>query len=92
MNNLSEELCEICGIKPKTIAFEIYPDFKEPENFVKLFELNFSDNSVTVGGAVCFCNRRHLNNRDDFLESVMQLAKYNNDIKQAIREMEWVYG
>lgn len=66
-------------------------NFEQPENFVKLFELNIPDSSVTVGAAICFCNRRHLNNRDDFLESVIQLAKYNNDIKQAIKETEWVY-
>ena len=104
-NNLSRELCEICGIEGKWFEYttettdgcvnlgkkRVFTDFTQPENFVKLFELNIPDNSVTVGAAICFCNRRHLNNRDDFLESVIQLAKYNNDIKQAIREMEWVY-
>lgn len=38
-DNLSKKLCEICGIEPKTISFEIYPDFTQPENFVKLFKL-----------------------------------------------------
>lgn len=68
-----------------------YPDFTKPENFVKLFEINIPDSTVTVGAAVCFCNRRHLNNRNDFLEFTIQLAKYNKDIKQAIREQEWSY-
>ena len=56
MTNLSKELCEICGIKPKLNCINcphpcesacnncswsrlIYPDFTEPENFVKLFKL-----------------------------------------------------
>lgn len=93
----SRALCEICGIKPEIIEdydgneFEIYPDFTKPENFVKLFEINIPDSTVTVGAAVCFCNRRHLNNRNDFLEFIIQLAKYNKDIKQGIREQEWSY-
>lgn len=43
--SLSEQLCEICGIGPEIIEdydgneFEIYPDFTQLENFVKL--LNF---------------------------------------------------
>lgn len=95
--NYSRELCEICRIKPEIFEdydgneFEIYPDFTKSENFVKLFEINIPDSTVTVGAAVYFCNRRHLNNRNDFLEFTIQLAKYNKDIKQAIREQDWSY-
>ena len=55
MTNLSKELCEICGIKPKCIncgqtvsdknpcpkpcSKQKYPDFEKPENFVKLQKL-----------------------------------------------------
>lgn len=58
MTNLSKELCEICGIKPKKVEKrckecnlnmeecgcfdcykEIYPDFEQAENFVKLQKL-----------------------------------------------------
>lgn len=107
-NNLSRELCEICGIEPisrcdycprnclgpdvcKRGESVRYPDFTQPENFVKLFELNISDLTVTVGAAVCFCNRQQLNNRNDFLKSIIQLAKYNKDIMQAIKSEVWKY-
>ena len=53
MTNLSKELCEICGIEPKWIKYEtettdgcinlgskkVYPDFEQPENFVRLLNL-----------------------------------------------------
>ena len=44
--DLSHELCEICGIKAKIIEdyngneYEIFPDFTQPENFVKLLNTN----------------------------------------------------
>lgn len=95
--NLSRELCEICGIEGEIIEdydgneYEIFPDFTQPEYFVKLFELNIPDSTVTVGAAVCFCNRRNLNNRNDFLEAAIQQAKYNKDIRQAIKSEVWKY-
>ena len=53
MTNLSKELCKICGIEPKWIEYKtentdgcinfgskkVYPDFEQPENFVKLFRV-----------------------------------------------------
>lgn len=45
----SRKLCEICGIEPKIIEdydgneFEIYPDFTQSENFVKLEELMLAE-------------------------------------------------
>lgn len=68
-----------------------YPDFTLPENFVKLFELNIPDSNVTVGAAVCFCNCQQLNNRNDFLQSVIQLTKDNTIIKHAIKSEGWKY-
>lgn len=51
VNNLSQQLCELCGIEPRPVldknkqtlvvdklAF-VYPDFENPENFVKLEEI-----------------------------------------------------
>ncbi|PWL79680.1 hypothetical protein DBY21_02755 [Candidatus Gastranaerophilales bacterium] len=103
--DLSRELCEICGIKGKWLEYttettdgcvnsgkkRIFPDFTQPENFVKLFELDIPGSTVTVGAAVCFCNRRNLNNRNDFLEAAIQQAKYNKDIRQAIKSEVWKY-
>lgn len=53
MTNLSEELCRICGIEGKWFEYttettdgcvnlgkkRVFPDFTQPENFVKLFKL-----------------------------------------------------
>lgn len=55
MTNLSKELCKICGIEPKCVncgrtvsednpcpescSEKKYPDFEQPENFVKLFKI-----------------------------------------------------
>lgn len=47
--NLSKELCEICGIEAKIIEdddwneYEIFPDFTQPENFVKLEEIMLAE-------------------------------------------------
>lgn len=55
-NNLSRQLCEICGIEPKIIEdydsneYEIYPNFEQPENFVKLLEI------VSKKSSVSFCH------------------------------------
>ncbi len=62
---LSEQICEICGIKPKTYQdyelneYELYPDFSEPENFVELLEIIsekatvlFSHNGVYFGCSI----------------------------------------
>ena len=63
--NLSEKICKICGIKPITYhdyelnEYEAYPDFGEPENFVKLLEIIsrkatvlFSHNGVYFGCSI----------------------------------------
>lgn len=69
MTNLSKELCEICGIEPKIIEdydsneYEIYPDFEQAENFVKLqklliemgmgFDIQLFDYPTKL--QICFC-------------------------------------
>lgn len=47
MINLSQQLCNVCGVKPEIIQdyelndIEIYPDFEDNNNnFIKLFELS----------------------------------------------------
>ena len=102
---LSEQICEICGIEPiykvmldntlmnitddrneaEVSAFEsggviidTYPDFEQPENFVILFEL---------------INKQ---TRSEFLQRLVQRLRveagwYTDEIKQSIRETEWVY-
>lgn len=91
--NITEDkdLAEISAFESGGVIIDTYPDFTLPENFVKLFELNIPDSNVTVGAAVCFCNCQQLNNRNDFLQSVIQLTKDNTIIKHAIKSEGWKY-
>jgi len=92
MANISNELCEICGLKyckekvvlnngqtPNVDIKPFYLDFEQPENFVILFEL---------------INKQ---TRSEFLQILVQRLRveagwYTDEIKQSIRETEWVYG
>lgn len=56
----------------------VYPDFEQPENFVKLYELINKQTKAEV------------------LQRLVQRLRvesgwYTDEIKQAIRETEWVY-
>lgn len=104
MTNLSKELCEICGIEPKIIEdynsneYNIYPNFEQPENFVKLMELKvkgLSGGNLTLMGIL---NKEYwLSDRQDYIRFLCQyfisdLTSYWQDkLKRAIRETEWVY-
>ena len=64
MTNLSKELCEICGIEGKWFEYttettdgcvnlgkkRVFPDFTQPENFVKLLEI------ISKKSSVSFCH------------------------------------
>lgn len=50
MKNISQQLCEICGVEPKKNRVtteglsgihlpDLYPNFEKPENFIKLEEI-----------------------------------------------------
>lgn len=96
MTNLSKELCEICGIEPKIIEdydsneYEIYPDFEQPTNFVKLLKI-----ANDVLGSVHFATAYTKNKPGIFEEQVLlhylPIAKLNEGFKQAIRAEEWKY-
>lgn len=123
-DNLSKELCEICGIKPlykvmlngimlditddKKLAeisvfkrggvmVDTYPDFEQPENFVKLFNMPLNNDCKSIGGLITGSTKSVIST-DDFLEKLLRELKYNSnsanikDAIQAIRETEWVYG
>lgn len=76
----------------------VYPDFEQPENFVKLMELKvkgLSGGNLTLMGIL---NKEYwLSDRQDYIRFLCQyfisdLTPYWQDkLKQAIREMEWVY-
>lgn len=100
--DLSRELCEICGIKPKTIEdynlneYKIYPDFENPENFVKLLEI--IHDRMSIVGLLMYeidedsLTRRFLKLVIKFLSDELGYVETKIDtVKQAIRETEWVY-
>ena len=110
MTNLSKELCEICGIEPKWIKYEtettdgcinlgskkVYPDFEQPENFVKLLEIIHARMSIE-GLLMCGLDSdsfvrgfskliiKFLNGELGYIETKI------NAVKQAIRAEEWKY-
>lgn len=84
MTNLSKELCYICNFS--TLFFNpenetltrVYPDFKKAENFVKLWEIVSKQS------------------KEEFLQRLINRLRfeagwYTDDIKQAIRDEEWIY-
>ena len=102
MTNLSKELCEICGVeyeKPvcndeEFCDYKAKLSFEKPENFVRLFDLTLPQKGIpTIAEFVTY---EHLTITDskDFLAKLIEMLKddsYVADIKQAIRETEWVY-
>ena len=70
-------------------------DFTSPENFVRLFDLTLPQKGIpTIAEFVTY---EHLTITDskDFLAKLIEMLKddsYVADIKQSIRETEWVYG
>lgn len=102
-NDLSRQLCELCGIEyEKTITddeeafvpYQVTLDFIKPENFVRLFDLTLPQKGIpTIAEFVTY---EHLTIADskDFLAKLIEMLKddsYVADIKQSIREAEWVY-
>lgn len=114
-SELSRQLCEICGIEPITFDYElafrkIYPDFEQPENFVKLLEIVSRRSSVSFchNGSYFGCSIHYYfkdifeadkgNIQHNFLNTLLKQDLRNpckpkllEQIKQSIREAEWVY-
>ena len=102
--NLSRELCEICGIEAKIIEdydgneYEIFPDFTQPENFVKLLELRFTTKRgdiFTVVGALqnarCFIFADRKSFLEQLLDYIFTCENFGEYIKQAIKSEVWKY-
>lgn len=87
-NDLSKQLCELCGIK-QTV------DFTKPENFVRLFDLPIVNNGTrTVGYFVVY--EFTMKTIKEFIEGlIIKLERtqfsITKEVKQSIREAEWVY-
>lgn len=103
MINLSQQLCNVCGIKPEIIQdyelndIEIYPDFENNNNnFVKLLNLDFSPRFKSLLHYITsiFCST---NSTKDLLVQILHELKFNSQsdtvkqIKQAIRQADWEY-
>lgn len=87
--SVSEQICEICGIKPviKPIILTFdgrviqrqdgYPDFENPKNFKKLFNLKYGqDGHETVIARFCKCHFQ-VKNTTEFLEKFLDMLKYD---------------
>lgn len=101
-NNLSRELCEICGIEAKIIEdydgneYEIFPDFTQPENFVKLFNLKVNTNPFGNTLAYFITSDSKIADTKDFLIVLFNILKSVeeckvNKIKRAIKSEVWKY-
>ena len=86
-NDLNNQLCELCGIE-KTV------DFTKSENFVRLFNLRTKrQKSYTVAELITLECMAIIDTKN-FLENLIYIIKSDMDvadIKQSIREAEWVY-
>lgn len=103
--SLSEQICEICRIKPEIIQdyelndIEIYPDFENNNNdFVKLFELSFSTKSgvkFTISQVLCESIEFKFSDKRTFLIQLLNFVNVcessGRRIKQAIRKADWEY-
>lgn len=106
MTNLSKELCEICGIEPikeyiptncATVQqINVYPDFKNNNNFVKLLELKILTGCTLWG----FLSLKgvYMSQKETVLKTIYWILsnkiKFLDDnsreqIKQSIRKADW---
>ena len=134
-NNLSKQLCELCGIKPRygiyvdygdldhnyklvtnerkyrliadvrwNIAVEdedlrdlkpeFYPDFMQPENFVRLFNLTLPIRGISTIAEFVTFEYLTITDSKDFLKKLIKAIQEpyaENEVIQSIREAEWVY-
>lgn len=111
--DLSKQICEKCGIKPQLKKIEcgartsgmqlieVYPDFAEPDNFVRLYETKYHFiANTTIGAEVTTATCASALDRKSFLEILLHLLSpdendWNKEeskrIAKAIREAEWDY-
>ena len=103
-SDINKNICNQCGIKPEIIQdyemndIEIYPDFFNPKNFVKLIELHFTK-ELTVGDYLQSYNGdlvKRWHDRKTFLKLLNDVLYYTNEfqrvrlMKKAIKNTKWV--
>lgn len=71
-----------------------YPDFSNPENFVRLFDLTLPQKGIPTIAEFVTYEHLTITDSNDFLAKLIEMLKddsYVTEIKQSIREAEWVY-
>lgn len=110
--SLSEQLCEVCGIEGKWFEYttettdgcvnlgkkRVFPDFTQPENFVKLFELSLPKIcgvKFTISQLLCESIEFKFSDKKTFLVQLLNFINvcknFGRYIKQAIRKADWEY-
>ena len=90
MDSYSIRLAKICGIQPIEIkGHTVYPDFTEPVNFVKLYELD-------VRLPACKVQKRTISDilledyyastRNTFLDSLIDMLEDDSDLREELKE------
>ena len=112
VNNLSRELCEICGIEGKYLEYttettdgcvnsgkkRVFPNFTQPENFVRLIELRFTTKRGDVFTVVealqngrCFTFADRKSFLEQLLDYIFTCENFGEYIKHAIKSEVWLY-
>ena len=107
-DKLNKELCNLCNIQPKVIQdYEmndiiIYPDFFNPNNFVKLMELKVVV-KLSIGNLTTFLGEELVGDinkvfydRKSFLESLISKLKDTkgplmDKFRERIKHAKWEY-
>ncbi len=99
--DMYNEFCEMRlnkGLLIPTGTKAVFPDFTQPENFVKLIELRFTTKRGDIFTVVealqngrCFTFADRKSFFDQLLDYIFTCENFGEYIKQAIRETEWVY-
>lgn len=104
MEEINKKICNLCGIKPQIVQdyelndIELYPDFYEPKNFIKLMELPFTKD-LTVGWYIQTPQDGTFltwGDRNTFLNRLINVLRYTelrrvNLMRKAIRNAKWEY-
>lgn len=97
MMSISEQLAITCGIKPIEVkGHTIYPNFKDPENFMKLYEMKiFAGNCAYPTIADMLITKRYdCSTVANFLKSLNSLLLdddtiYSIEVKRKIARSKW---
>lgn len=95
---ISKQICDKCGLNPKLIQdyelndIEIYIDFENNHNFVKLLELPIKGRESL--GYILWHRDYNYYDVQTFLKSVLEYLQepkndYVEEIKQAIKKAKW---